>query len=79
MRMIDSFEPKHFNVVDTAMVDDELWYQIRAYSTSCKSKIRSYNPTQWYEHSQYYQIKGTLFDIHGKLFTMIALEFPNHK
>lgn len=79
MRMVDSFTPKHFNVVDTAMVDDELWYQIRVYSGSCRTRIREHRPDQWYEHSQYYPLKGTLFDIHGKLFTMIALEFSQYK
>jgi len=75
--MVDAFNPMHFKVVDTAVVDDELWYQVRVFSTPCRTAVRSHKQSLWYEHSQYYPLKGTLFDIHEKLFTILAIEFSS--
>jgi hypothetical protein len=77
--MIDSFNPQHFNVIASAMVDDELWYQIRVYSAPCKAAIRSHKNTMWYEYGLQTAIplKGSLFDIHSKLFTILAIEFSS--
>ena len=65
-------ESKAFRVVNNATVDDAQWYTVRVYKNSCASWVRQSNNSQWYEHASMGRYGG-LFDIHEKLYTMLAL------
>lgn len=67
-----NLQSKPFRIVSEAKVDDAQWYTVRIYKTTCASWIRRSNKSLWYEHTNTSRYGG-LFDIHEKLYTMLAL------
>lgn len=61
-----------FKVIDEAIVDDEQWYVVRVYRIPIMRFVRGQKRDWWYEHP-HNGINGVIFDVHGKLFTLLAL------
>lgn len=70
--------PPPFRIVDQATVDDETWYTIRSYRKPVAAWVREHNPDLWVELTDDYPF-GNQFDIHEKLFTLLALTWPDDK
>lgn len=65
----------HFKIVDSGLVDEEMWYTVNVYRHECAKWIRN-NKKEWqYEHA--HNMRGNLFDIHGKLYTIMALTWSS--
>ena len=66
---------KHrFEILDQAVVDNEQWYVIQV-EPKVVPWIRNQNQELWYQHITYqghYRVLDT-FDVHEKLYTMMAL------
>jgi hypothetical protein len=66
---------KSFRVVDSAIVDDAVWYTVRVYRHPCRNWLRETKADLRWEHP-HEGPHGTYFDIHEKLYTMLALRWP---
>jgi hypothetical protein len=67
-------QSKPFKIIDTATVDDAQWYTIRVWDHSCARWVRKCNKAQWFELTAS-SSAGSLFDMHEKLYTMLALKW----
>ena len=65
-----------FKVLDRGIVDDEQWYTVRVYRVPIMRFVRSQKRDWWWEHP-HNGVDGIRFDIHGKLFTMLALGYSS--
>ena len=63
-----------FKIVDTATVDGEQWYTIRVWEHSCARWVRQRNKSHWFELTAS-SSAGSMFDMHEKLYTMLALKW----
>lgn len=70
---VDSAIP-NYKIVDRAIVDDEQWYTVRVYKTPIMSWVRNSNKKLQWEHDNNGR-DGIRFDMHEKLFTMLALKW----
>ena len=65
----------NYKIVDQAIVDDEQWYTIRIYKTPIMSWVRTSDKKWQWEHDNN-GVDGIRFDMHEKLFTLLALKWP---
>jgi hypothetical protein len=65
---------RKFEIVDDAIVDDEQWFTVRIIDQQCVDWVRNISPKQQWEHPGM-GIIGCLFDIHEKIYTLLALKW----
>lgn len=70
---VDSAIP-NYKIVDQAIVDDEQWYTVRVYKPWIMEWVRSQTKSKQWEHP-HNGYDGIRFDMHEKLFTMLALKW----
>lgn len=70
-----------FEVLDTATVDEELWYVVRISEDNADAKrwIRTQNRRMWHEYGGGEYKFGSIFDVHEKLFTLLSLKLNNQR
>jgi len=65
----------HIKIHDQSTVDGETWYTIGCYDDTSRW-LRSQNRELWHEHGEHmWAGYHNIFDIHEKLYTMIALKW----
>lgn len=72
---LEVYRDTAFKIIDQGTVDDDQWYTVRVYWKDCAGWLRSQKKTQQWEHPFDARV-GMMFDIHSKLFTMMALKYP---
>lgn len=62
-----------FKIIDQALVDDEPWYTVQVHP-GISVWVRSQPEKMWQEHidQRWYTVANT-FDVHEKIYTMLAL------
>ena len=65
----------NYKIIDQAVVDNEQWYTVRVYKTPIMSWLRNSDKKWQWEHSNN-GVNGIRFDMHEKLFTLLALKWP---
>jgi hypothetical protein len=65
---------ENFKIVDSGIVDGDQWYTIRLYRHECRDWIKSHKKEWQHEHLTA-DCFGTMFDIHEKLYTLLALKW----
>jgi hypothetical protein len=65
----------NYKIIDQALVDNEQWYTVRVYKTPIMSWLRNSDKKWQWEHSNN-GVSGIRFDMHEKLFTLLALKWP---
>lgn len=63
-----------YKILDTATVDGEQWYTVRAYRVPIMEWVRASNRGWWYEHPNNGR-DGIRFDMHEKLFILLSLRW----
>ena len=64
-----------FSKIDGALVDGEQWYTVQCRKDVSKW-VRTLDNKHWYEHiDQRGYIDRNMFDMHEKLYTMLAVKF----
>jgi hypothetical protein len=71
---LEVYRDTAFKIVDQGIVDDEQWYTVRVYWKDCASWLRKQNETQRIQ-LQCNTISGEMFDVHGKLLTLMTLRW----
>lgn len=71
-----------FKVLDSAIVDDATWYTVscdKHTSMWIRETWSKLEDDMWYEHIQVktWHLYKNRFDIHEKLYTMLALKYAN--
>lgn len=69
----NNFLTRKITMIAKAMVDDAMWYTVRV-SSPAGQWMRGQPKEMWYEHpSSNWPIDANTFDMHEKLYTMLAL------
>ena len=67
--------PLKFEIVVSAMVDDEQWHTVRC-ATEISSWVRTMDEKEWHEHiDQRGYMHGNVFDMSERIYLMLALKF----
>jgi hypothetical protein len=69
------YKTNFFKIHDQSTVDSTTWYTVSCYDDTSEW-LRTQDQELWHEHIQNkWGVINHLFDIHEKLYTMIALKF----
>jgi hypothetical protein len=64
-----------FEIIDKAVVDDELWYTVYVNDIQSAEWIRTFGPRHQWQHSKgNARYPGSVFDIDDHLYTLLALK-----
>ena len=65
----------NFKIHDESVVDGEIWYTVGCFNDTSQW-LRTQDQKLWHEHiNNKFLVINHLFDIHEKLYTMLALKF----
>ena len=69
------YKTNFFKIHDRSIVDDATWYTVSCYDDTSQW-LRSQDQKLWHEHiNNKFLVINHLFDIHEKLYTMLALKW----